>query len=299
MDDLISLRDLEAFAALPKLPNLAQPSKFEPELPDAKRVLAIRTQEHPTPPTLPVTPIENVLIGLEGAPGLVSGFTFWQREQRITPQAYAPGGFVTGSPAQKAFTSVCPMAGGAPAAEDERDVSHALSWERAALPSIASAEPEPPRCPSELQTTAGLCLMRGMLRRTSPANHTPVVLKSYALMVWSWVKRSSTEQLEEIVALAPPYEVRALRAHCLIQACSFPLFLFHPHRPPFPAGSRQRRRTLPTLLRLLFPRLDNGLRAGLAAAAAVAVALPLLARAARARLPRRGPSRAPAPLGAG
>ena len=265
MDDLISLRDLEAFAALPKLPvaNLAQPSKFEPELPDAKRVLAIRTQEHPTPPTLPVTPIENVLIGLEGAPGLVSGFTFWQREQRITPQACAPGGFVTGSPAQKAFTSVCPMAGGAPAAEDERDVSHALSWERAALPSIASAEPEPPRCPSELQTTAGLCLMRGMLRRTSPANHTPVVLKSYALMVWSWVKRSSTEQLEEIVALAPPYEVRALRAHCLIQAGrhtrapslslsspppSFPrrqptTKAHPPHSPPAPPPSPRQRPT--------------------------------------------------------
>ena len=262
MDDLISLRDLEAFAALPKLPNLAQPSKFEPELPDAKRVLAIRTQEHATPPTLPVTPIEDELIGLEGAPGLVSGSTFWQREQRITPQACAPGGFVTGSPAQKAFTSVCPMAGGAPAAEDERDVSHALSWERAALPSIASAEPEPPRCPSELQTTAGLCLMRGMLRRTSPANHTPVVLKSYALMVWSWVKRSSTEQLEEIVALAPPYEVRALRAHCLIQAGrhtrpslslsspppSFPrrqptTKAHPPHSPPAPPSSPRQRPT--------------------------------------------------------
>ena len=254
MDDLISLRDLEAFAALPKLPNLAQPSKFEPELPDAKRVLAIRTQEHPTPPTLPVTPIENVLIGLEGAPGLVSGFTFWQREQRITPQACAPGGFVTGSPAQKAFTSVCPMAGGAPAAEDERDVSHALSWERAALPSIASAEPEPPRRPSELQTTAGLCLMRGMLRRTSPANHTPVVLKSYALMVWSWVKRSSTEQLEEIVALAPPSEVCA-QTHASAPSLSLsspppslprrqPTTKAHPpHSPPAPLPSPRQRPT--------------------------------------------------------
>jgi len=256
MDDLISLRDLEAFAALPKLPvaNLAQPSKFEPELPDAKRVLAIRTQEHSTPPTLPVTPIENVLIGLEGAPGLVSGSTFWQREQRITPQACAPGGFVTGSPAQKAITSVCPMAGGAPAAEDERDASHALSWERAALPSIASAEPEPPRCPSELQTTAGLCLMRGMLRRTSPANHTPVVLKSYALMVWSWVKRSSTEQLEEIVALAPPYEVRA-QTHASAPSLSLsspppsfprrqPTTKAHPpHSPPAPPPSPRQRPT--------------------------------------------------------
>ena len=249
MDDLISLRDLEAFAALPKLPvaNLAQPSKFEPELPDAKRVLAIRTQEHPTPPTLPVTPIENVLIGLEGAPGLVSGSTFWQREQRITPQACAPGGFVA---AQK----MCPMAGGVPAVEDERDASQALSWERAALPSIASAEPEPPRCPSELQTTAGLCLMRGMLRRTSPANHTPVVLKSYALMVWSWVKRSSTEQLEEIVALAPPYEVRA-QTHASAPSLSLsspppsfprrqPTTKAHPpHSPPAPPPSPRQRPT--------------------------------------------------------
>ena len=60
--------------------------------------------------------------------------------------------------------------------------------------------------------------MRGMLLRTNRANHTPLVLRSFARMVWAQIRRLSQQELEHIVSADAPQP----RPACLAARPFFP-----------------------------------------------------------------------------
>lgn len=214
--------------AAPKIPAPLDDGKWM-----LKPIIAPSDNAGPlTPPTLPASPLGGPPVEVEKRPravvAMASSQRFaWRRDDGRVPdiQSNAARGGAGQSPAAEpdAVTAVWPRPAPAPSrstglAAPCGDVEASAAAAFLAEAGNGGAEQEAARTPTKLQTDAGLRLMRGMLLRTNRANHTPLVLRSFARMVWAQIRRLSQQELEHIVSADAPQP----RPACLAARPFFP-----------------------------------------------------------------------------